>query len=186
MPLRQKRRAQRPSRYRRYQPHHPYEATLVSWTKVLAIFTAILAVATGISAYFLWKTEVTLNETLTANDRPWILVRVEPESDLVNDSAGITTVVKLNLTNTGKSPAVNVFFDAKMYPDLTHELIEKQHQACQSIQSRGGRGVGYMVFPNDEIELKSLISIDKATIDEIFQAGRQFKFIRPMILGCVT
>jgi hypothetical protein len=77
------------------------------FTGWLMIYTGLLFVATLFSAGILYKTDITLNETLLANERPWIQVDIEPSGDMRFDADGLSLSIALKLRNIGKSPAID-------------------------------------------------------------------------------
>jgi len=96
---------------------------MIRWTGVVGVFTVVLAVATGISAYFLYETDVTLQETLKAQARSSerqlrAYVTVEPLG--MEGVITPTLFEKALVRNTGQTPAYKIVvkwtFDIFDYP----------------------------------------------------------------------
>src|SRR4051812_7674551 len=91
------------------------DVVIARWTKVVGIFTVVLAIATFANAYFLWVTDETLRDTLEINQRPWVYADVVIDGPLTFDQNGISVPLKITLKNGGLALAHDVRVFPVMY-----------------------------------------------------------------------
>jgi hypothetical protein len=137
---------------------------ITRYTLWLAIYTFLLFLGTIGSVLILWKTDHTLNDTLVANERPWIHLSIEPVGDLAYISkVGISFTVKVDLFNTGKTPAVfaAVQADLALLSTINPQARAARKRVCDFAHGESQHNVGYMVFPNDHVSFEIPIFVSE-------------------------
>lgn len=104
------------------QDANKYERIISVWTIVVGIFTGLLFVATGVSAYFLYSTDQAIHKTLLIGQRAFVhleridfavtdnwvtYVETAPNITLWNAPKNMGKMIRSNfsLTNSGNTPA---------------------------------------------------------------------------------
>src|SRR5450759_1281271 len=118
MPIKEEKHSDKPKNNRQYkQGSSDSYVVIARWTKVVGIFTVILAIATIASAYFLWTTDETLRKTLEVHQRPRISVDTTIVGPFTIDEKGGYVRLKIEIKNVGLSMADDVRIFPVIYPD---------------------------------------------------------------------
>lgn len=167
--------AQKEKRDRRAQQNSPQpwwwlgqRDPIVRLTKWLVIWTALLFAGTGVSGAILWKTDITLRETLEVNQRPWLAISATPIADAEISDSGLFLPIEYSLKNSGRTPAVGATIEDDLYVGGgAFDVPDAQRKACSRNQVKlkdDDLGVGYSVFPDDIVKSQNTLS---ATQDQI-------------------
>jgi hypothetical protein len=160
-----------------------------SITRAATVVMAVAAVAMAVVAGLQWKTLEKTDETLRADQRPWVTYSdVRILGPLTFNEAGARVTLEFRLKNTGHSPAQRVGIWTTMFPQTssrTPDLELKKY--CGRVRNRPPDpvGYGYALFPGDTLPPQAIsISIDRAEIDRALP-GMFGRFISPFICGCI-
>ena len=172
---------------------------VAKFTGWVAIYTLVLAVATIGSGFILYKTDLTLYETLLATQRPWISVEIAPISDLFINPGSMDGQFRFSLKNVGKSPAISVAVTAEIVLESFHtDIPVEQARICKnSITSIffPSLKAGYMIFPDEKFIQDKVLSVKRSDLDAYLAArekewsaakapGERPKWIEATIVGC--
>jgi hypothetical protein len=136
---------------------------IARFTKWLVLWTALLFIGTVISAAILFKTDNTLQETLTATQRPWVSIVAEFDGPIIRKQSRYLAVnIRLSLKNSGHTPAISTTPAALMFSGPNHydfhgpayDMLEVQKQRCQQafdLTLAVGHGQGSLLFPGETI-----------------------------------
>ncbi len=84
-------------------PSKSYEKVIANWTMILGISTVALVIATGVSAYFLYETDLTLSRTAERQIRAYLVAEPESVKRFNRHFA-----VEITVRNVGQTPAYKV------------------------------------------------------------------------------
>lgn len=169
------------------------EAVTAAATIVIAAFTIILGIATGLQ-YSAVMASVRISEkanqlnrdNFTATERPWIaLTNVTIAGSLRFDDTGLRVSVKFTFKNTGRSPARNVQIEAKLFPERGLDPRREQERFCAEARGRAGQ-LGYVVFPDQTFSQTMAWQVTREEIDAACHfGGREFDWIILALAGCL-
>jgi len=179
---------------------NPTEEVIAEYTKWLAVFTALLVLAT-IALFVSGERNVEVanrgakaaqqsanvaRDTLIAVNRPWISIEVSIDSDLTwsGDEARIT--LRFDLKNIGKFPAdVNVPITSAIHLMFgPTDPVEAHQELCQTRKFPYKGLFGFSLFPNDTAVERNidLIRPEEVSFFKQREGGKQFT---PAVIGCV-
>lgn len=164
-----------------------YSRRLVVATVAIAVFAAFTA---GVG-YFQYTVLDKTNQTLKAEQRPWVwFAWPTVVGDLNYTDTGASLAIKFDLVNTGHSPALNVQIDGRMILLKSHaNLLGIQKRVCDELEERptGENGNGFTIFPGSPpfSQVVDFTNDEKAFIDER-KNDSSFRYITPVIVGCVA
>jgi hypothetical protein len=151
---------------------------VVKFTGWVAIYTLALVIATSISAIVLYKTDITLHDTLVASQRPWVAAEISVNAPVVLKHGRLQLPLTVVMKNTGLSPAADIAAYATIFfknpRPLTH--LETQQERCRPSGVDGlapNQGLGYTLFPAEirteildaQVEQEGTATINSANID---------------------
>ena len=148
------------------------------------------------SVYFLVQSNSLNREALIASHRAWMkLTRYEIKSSLTwiknerGDDVG-QIEIDFDVTNIGKSPALNVWMDVEGYAGFfapNEGYIRYQRLSRKALDRPRSPGIGNTVFPEDRIETRYGLSISPEA-KAIGKGGREIEMPISVLLvvGCVT
>jgi hypothetical protein len=140
---------------------HRNETMIAQWTRKLGIFTCILAVITGGTAYILWKTDQTLRDTLEANkleQRAWVFSKIEISDSLKFENKAPNITLTVDLMNTGKLPASAAFVWAHIYSQNSMmSLADMKTRPIACMNPNASWNVGIALFPGQISTLTPLV-----------------------------
>jgi hypothetical protein len=180
--------------FKQREPIDRFTGWLVAWT-------ALLFIATIVSAGILWKTDNTLRETLEVNQRPWLAISARPIGDAgINDDGVLSLPVEYSLKNSGRTPAVGVTIEDDLYVGGgAFDVPDAQRKACSRKQAPlkdDDLGVGYSVFPDDIVKSQNALIASQEQVkravatNEAFQRAtkisRDTTALNIWIVGCVN
>jgi hypothetical protein len=124
--------------------------------------------------------------------RPWLSVKpVGFISPLIFGEQGAVSALKIKVVNVGHSPAFHVWFDSETITDKPgFDMAGEQKRFCDARRAKpiGADGVGYSLFPNDDIGQVLGITILQADIDEALRmsptVNSKAGFVA-YVIGCV-
>ena len=124
-------------------------------------------------------------ELFVATERPWVKVDVSIGGPLVYDVNGLSVTHLFQVTNVGRSPAVNVWVDPRihMFTGETMNPIESQRQHLSEIRERGVMQWGFMLFPGDANRQLYTMTVPQEALSK---ARNQFNFAVLSVSGFVT
>jgi len=167
--VRERYEAQKEARRRRAQEREPMPIwwlgqrdPVARFSKWLMIWTALLFVGTIGSGIILYKTDITLQNTTVTNERPWLKLEIEPAGDFsYSTELGIDFLIKVNIKNIGKTPALYANIDATLIAVGFVDVIsaKTRQEICEYAKNGSVASVGYMIFPNEEISLKRVVNV---------------------------
>jgi hypothetical protein len=169
------------------------ERWVVKAKEPLTLFTLLLVVSTialVVVAVLQWRTLDKTDDTLKAQQRPWLSVGYPSAVNAFPVSAaGGAFVVDFKLKNFGNSPALNVEIDGEI-PMMKSNLglLGRQDAICRRLQDRpiGGKGGGLTIFPQEIIPKRVSFSIQRAAVERgIKSMGLPGSLFMPVIIGCV-
>jgi hypothetical protein len=158
----------------------------------LTLFTALLVLSTialVVVAVLQWSTLEKTDDTLKAQQRPWLSIGYPHATNAFPVSAaGGAFVVEFNLKNFGNSPALNVEIDGEI-PMLKSNLgtLARQDAICKRLKERptGKDGNGFTIFPQETIPKRVSFTIEKGAVEEgIKSLGLPIPTFSPFIIGC--
>lgn len=167
----------------------------------VATFVTIFAYA-GITV-LLWLTQGDTNrinqEIFIATNRLWISVNGAVDDPLHIDSTGVNVRIDWRLKNHGHTPAqeVEVWPEAYLFgspvdssqgratnPSDVQEFWCRMHI---SMPPKHGRGMGFVIFPDEERIAGVSTTIDRKQADETAKFNKQDPpAIQIIVVGCVT
>ena len=164
-----------------------YDNVIASWTRVIGLFTLVLAVATGYSAYVLETTDHTLKETLIASNRAWLAPILAELDGPLEKNQPIKVIVSFQ--NSGKDPAMNVknVAEGGVTLSLTPQMAAYSQQfgpappvaePCKGLTPQVGSP---SVYPSTVQGIKALIAQSMIADDAIISGERTF-----FVHGCAA
>lgn len=134
------------------------------YTGWLMVWTALLTVVTLASVGVLVITDMTLRDSLEANNRAWIAVSDARLDNSLGD--GLRVLAHLNYKNIGQSPALNVNHLMMIQKIKIGETIKtRSSDVCELVYS----GPGTTLFPGIELAttfpFEGTVSADSDVID---------------------
>jgi hypothetical protein len=171
-------------------PHNPTEEAIADYTRWLAVFTALLVLAT-VALFYSGERNIEIaresadaakksadiaTQTLIASSRPWLTMAPKFASDLtVNDNGIMRVAIALNLKNVGKSPANNLIYTVRFIPEygdaantmerLIAEMTSKKGSGEWPTNTRFGRSL----FPDETTEATRGAQLDKHQVGESYR-----------------
>lgn len=199
---------------------------LIRWTRALVWWTAALVVVGVVTAFIFWRQLNTMSGQLdemkstgkqtdqlieaaananrltrdifTSTERPWIRV-ASPTigSPLTYDGNGdARIVINFVLTNTGKTPAINVELEAEIHPIFgdTRPMLKA---VCdrQKLRSPKAGLLGISLFPGESQRYGLNLPITRAEIEAFNKNmirdfgpgwGKGKQWITPLLVGCAN
>jgi hypothetical protein len=158
----------------------------------LTLFTALLVLSTialVVVAVLQWLTLDKTDDTLKAQQRPWLSVgRPHATNAFPVSAAGGAFVVEFNLKNFGNSPALNVEIDGEIPMMKSHlGILARQEAVCKRLRERpiGNEGNGLAIFPQETIPKRVSFTIEKGAVEEgIKSLELPLPTFSPIIIGC--
>jgi hypothetical protein len=152
----------------------------------LVVWTALLFIGTGISAFVLWKTDNTLRETLVATERPWIIAETSISGPFVYTDDGASVTLTVHMRNIGHTPALSVMSFATIFfrAPIEGTAVEIIKKSCDQVASQHlavGYGQGQSLFPNDDITETQTPKMGKKEVES--ERG-QPSFFQPSVVVC--
>jgi hypothetical protein len=181
-------------RYRRSQTEKSNrDLVMARWTRRVGIFTAALVVVGVVTAVIFWRQLNVMQgqlDEMRLEPRPWLTMDVKIAGPLTFSPA---PKISLNvvLTNIGKSPAFNAWFNTVLFPfsvstDVTKEIPQRCAVARQDQLKRQAfhpKQPGYILFPGRHIEEIREIAMDASEYKRVL-AGNHNNFISVYALLC--
>lgn len=156
-------------------PINRFTGWLVAWT-------ALLFVGTIVSAAILYKTDITLHQTLIATQRPWVAAKIALTGALTYSDDGVSIPIRADLRNTGQSPALNVFVLWRADTETgTPKIYKGLHILCDPARQFKRRG-GDILFPGDRTSDQGSLHIEKK---DLAKASARDGYYNVSIYGCV-
>jgi len=155
----------------------------------IVLFTALLVVVGVLQCVvlvFQWRTFEKSDETLKAQQRPWIELNPVIDGDLGWSGDELTLPVHFDLKNSGHSPALNARQFSKTLLVWDDNLARKiEEQICEEFNKANEEGYGITIFPNaPPIRNPTTFEITKEEISK-FKANPP-TFPRPLVVGCAS
>jgi hypothetical protein len=157
------------------------------FTGWLVAWTALLCVATVLSAVVLYKTDHTLQRTVVATQRPWISVKVEAGGIRFHSDGTLFHNFKVTLKNVGNSVATFVdqdlkFFAVKAEGGLAGQL---QDEMCKGLRGKVEKSKSALaLFPLEESDPVYSLALTAKQID--MEAIGTARLLNLMLVGCVV
>ncbi|MFI5394824.1 MAG: hypothetical protein ACHQ9S_04755 [Candidatus Binatia bacterium] len=132
-----------------------------------------------------------MQDQLIQSERPWVSVKVSIQKPFTFDPEGGTIGLHFLLKNTGHSPAINTNIAAKIIFLWGNVLFFEEHAALcdklrQNVRTQVGMGIGYTIFPDEEISEDRLLSWDRKEVDAAVLHLKELPpFVLPALIGCV-
>ena len=107
-------------------------AAIDRFTGWLQLYTFLLVIATIISAAILYKTDLTLHDTLVSAQRPWLSIKPSVVGPIDLNDRRLSVRATIMVKNTGRSPAGSVYIYADSGP---------RHEISKSTERQNSRPV---------------------------------------------
>jgi hypothetical protein len=156
------------------------------FTGWLVAWTALLCVATVLSALVLYKTDHTLQRTVVATQRPWISVKVEASGVRFHSDGTLFQNFKVSLKNVGNSVATFVDQNLKFFAATKGGLAEQiQDDMCKGLRRNVEKSKSVLaLFPSEENNPFYSFALTAKNID--MEAIGSARLLDLMLVGCVV
>jgi hypothetical protein len=135
------------------------------FTGWLVVWTALLTLATGLSAFVLYKTDHTLRRTVVATQRPWIKASVEASGIRFTPEGGLIQSFKVTLKNVGNSVATFVTNDLKWAAVKDHADFPNYNELCATQTNYAEHHKSAVaIFPTEDSESFYSLFLSNSTI----------------------
>jgi hypothetical protein len=168
---------------------------MAKWTLVAAL-AAVGGIGVGILGLKLvydtlqeTKSAVEVAERgIVAAERPWVSIRIAKVGPITFDKKNGQTKLRFELTNFGKSPALNVEVRCEFVPYYQNALKHLVQIVDGAKKVEIPRIFGARIFPGQPIELNQTVWLARASIEkEAEELGLpKNNFIFPAFVGCVV
>lgn len=120
--------------------------------------------------------------------RPWVSIRPDGHSGITWDEQGMRISVEFNLMNVGKSPATNVFFEAKLAlpPKVGRiDIVKQMADYADEIRKRRETGplAGDILFPGQPHQTQMGMLLTRDEITHLIGSDDHVSFV-PRIIAC--
>lgn len=134
------------------------------------VFSGVVAI-TGVIGAIIFNNQLSVMQgqldVMRAEQRPWISLSMQADGPLAHDGNGWNFLIKYDVTNVGKSPAIDVDFLATMipwgppqprndgtptmFPDVTADVHAATESICNAMEtSRAAGTAGQTLFPSEQ------------------------------------
>jgi hypothetical protein len=141
-------------------------------------------------------------KAFSAENRPWVKEKVTVDGPLEYNNKyikGMSVIVQFNLTNVGKSPALNAVVHAEIIARVNdgsaddrhgRNPITRQREICDLARQRSGYPTEVIIFPEDTISVRpvaNVLVVDNQELEKVIQAKitQESRTILFTIVGCV-
>jgi hypothetical protein len=160
---------------------------------ITALATVLLAIITGMLAYVANKSDQTLKATLSANrlsQRAWLALDIKfikNEPFKYSMESGAKIKLSATLRNMGNEPALIVWTDIRLIPDLIGKTqdfryVKKECEKMRDIPVRLDSSYG-ILFSKDAQEFPYTAGMNGEGLKKSLIGTKSFV---PLIVGCVT
>jgi hypothetical protein len=125
------------------------QQNMAKWALLMLLATVAMAVISIFGAYYVWLNLKATQDIGTAQTRPWLSVDMDIASDILFKDKETRITLNVVIKNHGNSPAVAVFVNVEVFPDMHASTRALEEMRLRPIIKSPKRSTfGYGIFPN--------------------------------------